>query len=93
LKTHSKIESEREHDYYYILGISESSMEKEIKAAYKRCAFAKYLDRNRGDLSATAAFQLVLEISNQIKRFQFLANCVQIGEAFEILGDEQKSNV
>jgi hypothetical protein len=34
-----------------------------------------------------------LEISNKITQFQFLANCVQIGEAFEILGDEQNRNV
>ena len=48
-----------EHDYYQILGITQQNSLHEIKVAYRRCALIQHPDKNLGDPKATAAFQLV----------------------------------
>lgn len=48
-----------EHDYYEILGISNSASVDVAKLNYRRLALERHPDKNKDEPGATAAFQLV----------------------------------
>lgn len=47
------------HDYYAVLGITQTGDEDLIKASYKRLAKLRHPDKNLDNPQATADFQLV----------------------------------
>jgi curved DNA-binding protein CbpA len=47
------------HDYYVILGVTQSADETLIRSSYKRLAKLKHPDKDLNNFEATAQFQLV----------------------------------
>ncbi|KAK3299834.1 uncharacterized protein B0H64DRAFT_379261 [Chaetomium fimeti] len=47
------------HDYYAVLGITQTGDEAVIRASYKRLAKLRHPDKNLANPNATAEFQLV----------------------------------
>lgn len=62
-------------DYYYILGINETSSTEEIKKAYKKLATKFHPDKNDGDVFFTNRFQEILEayeiLGDSVKRVKY----------------------
>ncbi|CZR60769.1 uncharacterized protein PAC_10665 [Phialocephala subalpina] len=56
-----------EHDYYEILGISNSASIDVAKLNYRRLALERHPDKNKDEPGATAAFQLLAEAFQTIK--------------------------
>lgn len=53
-----------EHDYYEILGVSNTAPIELIRQNYRRLALERHPDKNKNEPDATAAFQLVCQIIN-----------------------------
>lgn len=52
-----------EDDYYEILGVSSSASIDAVRQNYRRLALERHPDKNKNEPDATAAFQLVCQIT------------------------------
>lgn len=76
------------HDYYAILEISNDTSFEEARTSYRQLALRCHPDKNRGDPTATAKFQIVCLQSSHVTFNSLTA--YQIQEAYEIIEDPIK---